>query len=189
MLTNLEIFLAINGLAGQFAWLDTSAIIFADYAAYTVALISVVVFFFPKHHRTHHRRMLLLALFSGLVAHNLIKPLIVLFYPLPRPFITLHSLHKLISVPTVEFYQSFPSGHALFFFAFSTMIYFFNKRLGLWLLALSAVMAIARVFCGVHWPFDIIAGALIGTVTSILIHKVYLFLKQKTGQKSGLSNR
>jgi len=85
----------------------------------------------------------------------------------------LTSVHKLISVSAVENLQSFPSGHAIFFFALSTVIYSFNKKLGIFFLAFSTLMSIARIFVGVHWPSDILAGAILGTIIGVIIKWVY----------------
>src|SRR3989344_4103891 len=66
---------------------------------------------------------------------------------------------------------SFPSGHATFFFALGFVLHFYNKRLGILFLAGSAIVGAARVFALVHWPSDIIAGALIGIASGWLAWK------------------
>ena len=45
--------------------------------------------------------------------------------------------------------------------------------------AVSFLIALSRVFVGVHWPFDIFAGALLGILTALLIN----FLFKKYGEK------
>jgi undecaprenyl-diphosphatase len=60
-------------------------------------------------------------------------------------------------------WSSFPSDHAVLFFALATGMYLVNRKLGI-LLYLHAVVVISlpRIFVGIHYPSDIVAGALLG---------------------------
>ena len=66
---------------------------------------------------------------------------------------------------------SFPSGHAAFFFAIGTVLYLHNKKAGIVFLAGSVLIGIARVFAGLHWPSDVMAGAFIGIACGWLVWK------------------
>jgi membrane-associated phospholipid phosphatase len=57
---------------------------------------------------------------------------------------------------------SFPSGHAATAFAAAVAIGLVHPRLRRPLLAMAAVVAISRVYLGVHYVFDVVAGTLIG---------------------------
>jgi undecaprenyl-diphosphatase len=71
---------------------------------------------------------------------------------------------------------SFPSDHATVFFALAASFWFSgNKRLGVTFFILATINALFRVATGLHWPSDIIAGAVIGIFTAYI---VYLFDKQ-----------
>jgi len=70
-----------------------------------------------------------------------------------------------------EDYQSFPSGHALFFFAAATAIWHYDKKLGYAFFFAAALISSARIFVGVHWPSDVIAGAALGILTGWTIAK------------------
>jgi undecaprenyl-diphosphatase len=61
---------------------------------------------------------------------------------------------------------SFPSGHALFYFALSYVIYAYNKKLGTAFYIFSLLIVFSRVYVGIHWPADILAGAIIGTLVA-----------------------
>jgi undecaprenyl-diphosphatase len=60
-------------------------------------------------------------------------------------------------------WSSFPSDHAILFFALATGMYYVNRKLGI-LLYLHAffVICLPRVFLGIHFPTDILGGAVLG---------------------------
>lgn len=59
---------------------------------------------------------------------------------------------------------SFPSGHAASAFAFASSVSHSTPRFALPVEAAAAVVSYSRVHTGVHYPIDVIAGALIGSV-------------------------
>ena len=168
-----NVFGAINGLANHSRVIDLIGIFLADYLPYFLVLLLASFLFWPKKDKTKNRAMILLSIAAALIARFMVKTIILFFYDRPRPYMELTSVHKLISVSAVENLQSFPSGHAIFFFALSTVIYSFNKKLGIFFLAFSTLMSIARIFVGVHWPSDILAGAILGTIIGVIIKWVY----------------
>ncbi len=58
---------------------------------------------------------------------------------------------------------SFPSGHSASAFAFTTAVAREDPRLLLFVLPLSGAVAYSRVHLRVHYPFDVLVGAAIGT--------------------------
>ena len=95
---------------------------------------------------------------SSLVARFGVAELIRLFYHRWRPYLALPNVHRLITDTS----WSFPSGHATFFFAMAMALYLYNKRWGTWFFIAATLITIARVIAGVHYPSDIIGGAIIG---------------------------
>jgi undecaprenyl-diphosphatase len=79
----------------------------------------------------------------------------------PRPH-----LHPLVQVPADP---SFPSGHAATSFAGATMLAGFAPRLAPWLYLLAAAIAFSRIYVGVHWPLDVLAGAALGTLLALAV--------------------
>lgn len=74
---------------------------------------------------------------------------------------------------------SFPSNHAVNNFAAATLFSYFYRNMKYVLFSGAFLVAISRVFCGVHYPFDMICGALIG----ILIAMFFLYLWKKLNKK------
>ena len=65
--------------------------------------------------------------------------------------------------------SSFPSDHAVLFFALATGLFFISRALGVVTLLYAAlVIALPRMYLGLHYPTDILGGALVGVVISWL---------------------
>ena len=91
--------------------------------------------------------------------------LIRFFWERPRPFVE-NNITPLIEHAASA---SFPSGHAAFFFALGAIVYFYNKKAGILFLLGAAILSSARVFAFLHWPSDILAGAVIGITSAFLV--------------------
>lgn len=81
-----------------------------------------------------------------------------------RPPVADPSFDALVAIPASD---SFPSGHAATAFAAATAISALEPRLARPLLVLAALVAFSRVYLGVHFPFDVLAGAAFGASIGI----------------------
>ena len=62
---------------------------------------------------------------------------------------------------------SFPSDHATFAFAMIPVLWWKSRR-GRWpLLAAGVVLAFSRVYCGTHYPGDVVGGAFLGLLSGL----------------------
>ena len=68
--------------------------------------------------------------------------------------------------------RSFPSGHSAAAFAFATGVGHVSPAVAVPLHGLAALVAYSRVHTGVHYPADVLAGALIGTTLAQLTTQV-----------------
>ena len=80
-------------------------------------------------------------------------------------------------------YHSFPSAHAANWFAIATVAFFFYRRSAWFMFPLAASVAFSRVYCGVHFPVDITAGAILGTGYAIAILLGTQMLWKSLGKK------
>ncbi len=85
----------------------------------------------------------------------------------PRPFLYFNSVNPLFYYGG---YDSFPSGHATFFAALAMALFFYHKRIGTLYFLIALIIGMARVFSGIHFPIDILAGFAIGVLTTFAIH-------------------
>jgi len=132
-------------------------------------------FLFKKERYLKTIKIVVLSLGAALFSRLIIVEIIRWFYFRPRPFIALQ-VHQLLEHSASS---SFPSGHAAFFFALSAVIYFYNKKAGLLFFAASFLIGLARIFVGIHYPLDILAGALIGIFFGWLANKFFFGKKQE----------
>jgi undecaprenyl-diphosphatase len=65
--------------------------------------------------------------------------------------------------------QSFPSNHASNSFAVATVVGTYFPAVRWWALAYAAAVAYSRVYVGVHFPGDVAAGALLGSLISLFV--------------------
>ncbi|WP_082706451.1 phosphatase PAP2 family protein [Methanobrevibacter sp. YE315] len=89
-----------------------------------------------------------------------------------RPFLTLSNVHQLVT-PTEP--NSFPSGHASSTLSVATvLIYEFrkNKLIVAGLVIFSILIAFSRVYCGVHYPLDVLTGMMVGILSGVVILKL-----------------
>ncbi len=102
--------------------------------------------------------MVLAALAVGfLIGNLLLKPLIARARPI-WPYAPLAPL-----IPGPGDY-SFPSGHALSSFAAATVLSLTDRRLGWLAIPLACLIALSRVALYVHFPSDVLAGAVLGVL-------------------------
>lgn len=71
----------------------------------------------------------------------------------------------------LENWSSFPSDNATYLFAIAAGVWLISVRWGLFFGAFASLASLARTYFGVHYPGDILVGALIGVVTSIAVNR------------------
>ncbi|MBN3564798.1 phosphatase PAP2 family protein [Aliamphritea spongicola] len=69
---------------------------------------------------------------------------------------------------------SFPSGHAAAAFAFASVLSIYYPGLSEAAFAVAGLIGLSRVLLGVHYPTDILAGALLGITSAMLGYNLYL---------------
>lgn len=180
MVWDVGLFHFFNNFAGQYRIFDAIIIFFAEYLQYIIVLVFVLLLYFSKQYGAFKKIHIFLVTAAAVIIARLgIVEIIRFFYHRPRPFF-IESTHKLISNGAL-FYSdtewSFPSGHSAFFFAMATAIYFYNKRWGIGFFIAAILINLSRIIAGVHYPSDILGGAIVGIVTCYLI--VFLAKKWK----------
>jgi len=141
----------------------------------TLMIFAVVTLWFAVDKKIAQKLFFVTAFSMGV--NGIIKN----FVKMPRPFAD----GKVSSVRehTATGY-SFPSGHTQNFATWSTLISLNVKKVSLWLVTIVLIFLVAfsRMFLGVHYPMDVVAGALLGVVFAFIGN----FLYEKAGDKNKL---
>ena len=77
----------------------------------------------------------------------------------PRPCLALSDVVERLGCSASG---SMPSAHAANWFAAATVLFLFYRRSGWFMFPMAAAVAFSRVYCGVHYPGDVTAGAILG---------------------------
>ena len=168
MAFDFQLFRLINNLAGRNAVLDGLArLLVNEYFLTTIMSLILVIFWFEgrdQDRRERNQKAILRAIIALFMA-NVVLKLCNLVYFRPRPFVD-HQVNLLFYRPTDS---SFPSNPATVGFSVATAIWLYNRRLGALLLVLATLFGLSRIYCGVHYPLDIIAGTLLGALSAYLV--------------------
>ncbi len=122
--------------------------------------------------RTRNQRAVIFIALALLFSNALIKDLSYVYFR-PRPFAT-ETVKLLFYRPSVSSFPSIPIEVA---FCFTAGAWYANRRVGQVLFVLGALYALSRVCAGVHYPSDVIAGALIGAgMVYIVIRLGFVFV-------------
>lgn len=145
--------------------------------AFLFTLSLVIVGFLYLTGKRRSAIVVLLSIASGTLLSTFLK----WAFARPRPDLVAHG--------TTVYTQSFPSGHAMLSaIVFLTLGVLLartqaNVRVKVYLLAvaglLTAVVGISRVYLGVHWPTDVLAGWAIGTAWALLCWLSMLWLQSR----------
>lgn len=128
-------------------------------------ILGVVLVFFKK---TRRCGLLLIAGYcaTGLINHFILKNII----NRPRPFTESEELAEFIrsigmSLPTSS---SFPSGHTAVSITSAVIITMCFKGKGAWSFVPATLISLSRIFLCVHYPTDVLGGAVMGALVAIL---------------------
>lgn len=180
-LTNLEISflhtLQENATqAGDVIWtLITS---FGESGIFWIAL-SLVLMFFPKTRRAGFTMGLAL-LMGVIVGNGILKNVIAR----PRPYDFDPTLAHRLAWGEMTSDYSFPSGHTLASFEASVGLLIHHKKWGIAALVLAFFVCVSRLFLLVHYPSDVLAGAILGTFFAFLSAKIVDLLWKKFTKKA-----
>lgn len=162
-----SVILWLNGWVGRFPALDAIVrLMVSDYLIPVVLSLVLLGLWFAggtSALRERNQRGVMTAML-GLALANLTVEAFNQFLFRPRPFSELE-VSLLFYQPTDS---SFPANPAALGFAIATGVWLWNRKAGSAMLVMAAAYSIARVYAGVFYPLDVIGGAAIGTLASLL---------------------
>jgi undecaprenyl-diphosphatase len=102
-----------------------------------------------------------------------------------RPFVAYPQIDALYVVHS----SSFPAGHAATAFAGATLLSYVAPRAAPAFLVLAALIGYSRVYVGVHYPGDVVVGALLGVAIGVVAIGLLVFVQRRSGQPARAPER
>jgi undecaprenyl-diphosphatase len=188
MSIDLWLFNLINGMAGHTPVLDElMQALVSDYVGPTVQVLGLLGFWFEGLNaieRRGNQQAVLRAVVALLISGALVG-LCNLIYFRDRPF-RYHDVNMLFYYPTDS---SFPSNSAAVVFSVAATIWLRDRRWGWPMMVLASGFAFSRVYCGAHYPADVLAGFALGAGTAFLLTRYGGWLSRLFNPVIGLARR
>lgn len=166
---DLGLFKFLNGLAESSVFLKNFFVAMGIYFIYLIPVVLILFWFYSPHAKKAALRVLV----PG-VAAIYIGEFLTTYFKRLRPVLNGSGQELAFHRPT----YSFPSDHAMFLLAVTFSFWFFGyKRFAKVLFALSAIVLVARVAIGFHYPSDILSGGVVGFGIAWVFHKAEPVLK------------
>ena len=140
----------------------------AQYVVYIIALLAGASWF-VRGDGAPDRRIAVYTAFGAAAVSVVVALIIQHFYVHQRPFVLRPDVTLLLNHSPDA---SFPSEHTTAAFGMASGVALYRPRPGMALAVLAALTGFARVFVGIHYPFDVIAGAAIGVLAAAALRCV-----------------
>ena len=171
--TDTELFLFLNGIHSSF-W-DTLMYYISSKTIWIPLYLTVVFFIFRKYKLKKGLVILvffaLLITMSDQISVHLFKNVFERLRPCHNPQIQ-HLVHTLDHCGGQYGFVSSHASNSFAFAVFSLML-FRDNRYSLSIIFWAFLVSYSRVYLGVHYPGDIISGAILGALIAVFLYKIY----------------
>lgn len=159
-----RLFFEINSFARDTGWLHPPMLSYATYGVVLFGLLLGGGLLVARHAPTRRLAAAGWAGLATLLAVAVNQPITHLFSE-ARPYTT-HPHALLLASRSSDY--SFPSDHAVMVGAVAAGLWLVSRQLGLIASVAALLMAFTRVYIGAHYPWDVVAGLLVGALVAVL---------------------
>ena len=147
--------------------LEDPLTLFASVAVTVYAVATVALWFVTRPEGARRLRLASASALASAAVGLLLNQAIGQLWFRERPYV--EHPHSVVLFTTPSHDPSFPSDHATAAFAIAVAVFFFSRRLGAVFLAFATAIACSRVLLAMHYPTDVLAGALTGTLAAVAV--------------------
>jgi undecaprenyl-diphosphatase len=137
------------------------------WAIFVLVVVAGAIWFFGRPGRSDRSKLAAASAGVAAVVALLANVILGKLWFHDRPFVD-HP-HQTLLLVKHGADNSFPSDHTSLAFAVAFAVLVFHRRLGALLVLVAAGIGIDRIFVGVHYPIDVLAGMLVGLGAALLV--------------------
>jgi membrane-associated phospholipid phosphatase len=156
------VFMYFNMHGRRAPWFDWMMLGFTQIGNFIFAMVVALILFLRVNH------LLAYELILGILTLGLVVGLMKILIHRTRPYIKLKNIRIVGSRASG---RSFPSGHtSQSFFMATLLLHYYNVNVYIWLVlyAIAMLVGITRIYVGMHYPRDVLGGAILGTAWGLL---------------------
>jgi undecaprenyl-diphosphatase len=165
-----RLFEALNGTMRGHPTVDHAVAEFSSWSVPVFAAATILLWFLARPGGSVKWKAATVAALASAGVALLVNQVIGHVWFRERPFVA-HPAHAVV-LTARSTDPSFPSDHAAAAFAIATAVFAFSARAGLAFFAGAVLISLSRIFVGLHYPGDVLGGALIGIASALLVVKL-----------------
>jgi membrane-associated phospholipid phosphatase len=161
------IFHAVNAGVATRDWLEDPVTALADALVPLYALATVALWLLARPYGNPRWKLASASALTAAAVALAVNQVVSHLWARPRPFTDHPDLTHVLAARTTD--PSFPSDHAAAAFAIAFAVLAFSRRAGALFLVAATAIGLSRIALGMHYPSDVVAGALVGFGAATLV--------------------
>jgi undecaprenyl-diphosphatase len=161
------IFHAVNAGVATREWLEDPVTALADALVPLYALATVALWLLARPYGNPRWKLASASALTAAAVALAVNQVVSHLWARPRPFADHPDLTHVLAARTTD--PSFPSDHAAAAFAIAFAVLAFSRRAGWLFLVGATAIGLSRIALGMHYPSDVLAGALVGFGAATLV--------------------